>query len=308
MSTESEVTSVCDLAVAWDWEYDADFTAALERAIRGKGMQFHSVSHGNLPQTLQLVQSNRLRFRAFLDRASDTDERFLPLAQGIRLTGAMPINTHEALRHAADKATMHLEFLTSGIEVPYTIIVSPYNERREIELSLTDLARLGRPFIIKPANTTGGGMGVILGAETLKDVIDSRQHHKNDKYLLQQKIHPDQLDGKVGWFRVFYVFDTILPCWWHPEFHHYEPVSTEEIQRLGLQALEVTTRKIQEVCKLDFFSTEIAAARERKFVVVDYVNETCDMRMQSKHPDGVPDAIVIKICESIAENLKSLLR
>jgi hypothetical protein len=83
-------------------------------------------------------------------------------------------------------------------------------------------------------------------------------------------------------------------------------VSTEEIQRLGLQALEVTARKIQEVCKLDFFSTEIAAAHEGRFVVVDYVNETCDMRMQSKYPDGVPDEIVVKICESIAKNLNSL--
>ena len=51
---------------------------------------------------------------------------------------------------------MHLEFITNGLYVPYTIIISPYNKKKELELSLSELARLGRPFIIKPANTTGG--------------------------------------------------------------------------------------------------------------------------------------------------------
>ncbi len=73
-----------------------------------------------------------------------------------------------------------------GIETLYTIIISPYNHKREVELSLSELAQLGRPFIIKPANTTGGGIGVVTGAETLKDVLEARQHHKNDKYLLQE--------------------------------------------------------------------------------------------------------------------------
>jgi len=300
------MSELLHLAVAWDWGYDAEFISALERAVRERGMGFYSISNANLHETLDLIRSNRLSFRAFLDRASDTDEKFLPLAQAVRLSGTVQINPHPALRHAADKATMHLEFLTSGLSVPYTLIISPYNERREVELSLTDLALLGRPFIIKPANTTGGGIGVILGAETLKDVIESRQHHKNDKYLLQEKIHPEMLDGRIGWFRVFWVFDTIISCWWDPETHRYEPVSDEDLRRFALNTLHETTAKIQEVCKLDFFSTEIALHKEKKFVVVDYVNEVCDMRMQSTHVDGVPDGVVMKICESIANHLKSL--
>lgn len=295
-----------DLAVAWDWEHDAEFVSHLKRASVECGLTLYSVSHDNLAQTLDLLRANRISFRSFLDRASDTEERFLPLAQAVRLAGSIPINPHEALRHAADKATMHLEFLTSGITVPYTLIISPFNERREIELSLTDLSRLGRPFIIKPANTTGGGIGVILGAETLKDVIESRQHHKNDKYLLQEKIHPANLDGRVGWFRIFGVFGTIIPCWWHPESHRYDPVTDDEIRRFVLTPLTEITLKIQGVCGLDFFSTEIAITGTERFVVVDYVNETCDMRLQSQHEDGVPDLVVMKICETIANHLKSL--
>jgi len=55
---------------------------------------------------------------------------------------------------------------------------------------------------------------VITGAETLKDVIDSRKHHKDDKYLLQERVVPAELAGRRAWFRVFFVCGVIFPCWW----------------------------------------------------------------------------------------------
>ena len=60
-------------------------------------------------------------------------------------------------------------------------------------------------------------------------------------------------------------------------------------------------RTIRKVCSLDFFSSEIALTEENTFVVVDYVNEVCDMRLQSKHKDGVPDDVVRRIQELIAK-------
>jgi hypothetical protein len=200
---------------------------------------------------------------------------------------------------------MHLEFLTKGIEVPFTIIITPYSKRKEVELTLSDLARLGRPFIIKPANTTGGGIGVIVGAESLKDVIESRQHHKNDKYLLQEKIRPEMLNGSKGWFRVFYVYGLTIPCWWDDETHRYAMISREEHEAFGLRPLTTIVKKIREVCRLDFFSTEIAVTRDNRFVVVDYVNDICDMRLQSLHFDGVPDQVVMDICRRFARYLKN---
>lgn len=38
---------------------------------------------------------------------------------------------------------------------------------------------------------------------------------------------------------------------------------------------------------------------KNKFVVVDYVNDQCDMRLQSLHQDGVPDEIVHKIINNL---------
>jgi hypothetical protein len=288
------------LVVVWDWEYDREFLAVLETAIHECGLKIYSVSHHNTEETLHAVQAGALRFSCCLDRASDTDERFQPLTRLLLKRGTRFINSPAAVRHASDKATMHLEFLTRGIEVPYTIIISPYNKRREIELSLSELAHLGRPFIIKPANTTGGGAGVIMGAETLKDVIESRQHHKNDKYLLQEEIHPVVLDGKPGWFRVFNVDGLVWACWWDPVTHVYTPLTGTVMARHRLVPLAGIARAIREVCHLDFFSTEIALSQHGKLVVVDYVNEVCDMRLQSVHPDGVPRVLIRGICRRIA--------
>jgi len=243
-----------------------------------------------------------------MDRASDTDERFLPLSRLLREQNILHINPVEAMKHASDKATMHLEFLTYGIDVPFTIIITPYNNKREVELTLTELAQLGRPFIIKPANTTGGGAGVIMGAETLKDVLDSRQHHKNDKYLLQQEIRPVAIDSHKAWFRVFSVFDRTLSCWWDPLTHHYTPLRGREIRAHGLEGLARAAGKIREVCKLDFFSTEIAMTPDERIIAVDYVNEICDMRLQSQHRDGVPDLVVQAISRTIVERVRGRLQ
>lgn len=297
-----------DLAVAWDWEFDRDFIGVLEAQIHAHKLRFYSVTHHNTHETLRRLTKGDLTFGAFLDRASESDENFAPLSRHLRKSSLLYLNPPEAVHHAIDKATMHLEFLARGIEVPFTIIISPFNKKKEVELSLSDLAQLGRPFIVKPANTTGGGIGVILGAETLKDVIESRQHHKNDKYLLQGKITPAQFLGRKGWFRVFSVCGMTLPCWWDDETHKYNMITKNEVTGHGLRQLMTITRKILDVCRLDFFSTEIAVTREGKFVVVDYVNDICDMRLQSKHEDGVPDMVVSEICRRIARHVRSAPR
>jgi hypothetical protein len=296
------------LAVSWDWEYDKEFIATLEAQVHGQRLRFYSISHHNTHETLRKLTRGELTFGAYLDRAPETDEHFAPLSRAVRKLPVLFINPPDAVHHAIDKATMHLEFLTKGISVPFTIIISPFNKKREIELTLSDLARLGRPFIIKPANTTGGGIGVILGAETLKDVIESRQHHKNDKYLLQEKIRPVIFDDQKAWFRVFYVFGEILPSWWDDDTHVYKMITKSEVITYGLRPLITMTKKIWEVCQLDFFSTEIVMSQEKNFVVVDYVNDICDMRLQSLHGDGVPDLLVTEICRRFARHLKAVLK
>ena len=297
-----------DLAVAWNWEFDREFIGLIQAEAAARSLSMYPIDHHNLTETIERLRNGSLFFRVVLDRASDEDERFLPLAQCLQRknTTTRVLNPYEFMRKAADKATMHLEFLTRGIHVPYTIIISPYNHKREVELSLSELAQLGRPFIIKPANTTGGGVGVVVGAESLKDIIETRQHHKNDKYLLQEKIIPATLGGHRAWFRVFYAFGEVVLCWWDDQTHIYDEVTPEEEQRFDLHSLREIAAAIREVCALDFFSTEISCLPSGAFVVVDYVNEMCDMRLKSLHVDGVPDRIVTLIAGRISDLALSL--
>lgn len=294
-----------DLAIAYSWEYDEDFVNAIVEIFVLNNLSTLRINYDNLEEVIHLIQTEELLPQFFLDRASDAEEEFVPLAKLMVEKNVSIINKYSNVQFAIDKATMHLEFITNGINTPYTIIISPYKEKKDIELSLEQLARLGRPFIIKPANTTGGGIGVVMGAETLADVLKARQHLENDKYLLQEKIEPIEKDGKRFWFRSFYAFGNIIHCWWNDLTHIYKEVSNFEFENYNLTEMNNIVEKIHRITNLEFFSTEIALTQDKKFIVIDYVNDQCDMRFQSKHFDGVPDNVIYQVIESMAEFIKS---
>ena len=305
---------IYDFAVAWNWEYDREFINLVQEVFSLNNLSVLEIRVENVKEIFDVLKKGELQFRHFLDRASDEDDAFQPLARFVLqqfLTGdrtsMRPINLHDFQLRAADKATMHLEFLAQGIEVPYTIIISPYSHKQEVELTITELAKLGRPFIIKPANTTGGGIGVVMGAETLKEIIEARKYHKNDKYLLQETIKPIVCSGRRAWFRVFYAFGDIIPSWWDDVTHIYSLLSEDEERQLDVERLKKITECIHSVCHLEFFSTELVFTADGRCVTVDYVNETCDMRLQSKFTDGVPDAIVQRIVLRMMEYTKQEL-
>ena len=217
-------------------------------------------------------------------------------------------NPYKNVLHAIDKASMHLEFISNGLHVPYSIIIPPHSEVEDIYISIEDLAKLNRPFIIKPCNTTGGGIGVVTGAETLKEIFDERMTHCDDKYLLQEKIYPKILNGKRAWFRCFWAFGKAIPVWWDDITHLYDELKDDEIKNFNLTQLKRITKKIANIIQLDFFSTEIVLTEDGKFIVIDYVNDQCDMRLKSKHVDGVPDKVVEQIIlalkRQIVKNIK----
>lgn len=297
-----------DLAIAWNWEFDHDFIFGIEYACAQRGITTYQITPHNLTHVLYELQSGVLTFRSFYDRASDADESFLPLVKQLQKPGIKVINPHHLVLHAIDKATMHLEFITQGLLVPYTIILPPLNGEKEVHISPSELKRLGIPFVIKPANTTGGGTGVILDAKTIHDVEQARKQHPDDKYLIQEKVHPTNFDGKRAWFRVYYVFGEVILCWWDDTTHLYTMLSLQEEEQYNLRGLRNCILAIQRICQLDFFSSEIAMTAEEKFVIVDYVNEICDMRLQSKYFNGAPDAVVHRIENLIAEVIEKHIR
>lgn len=283
-----------DLCLPWYWEYDIDFVQFVERACQEQDLTLWQITPENLLESISALYKGERTFNTLLDR-SQGEDRFLPIDRWAKEYKKKRINPSELSRWSEDKATMHLELITAGINTPHTILLAPFLEQPVIPT--LDLAPLGQQFVIKPSNG-GGSEGVILGASSFDQILRARMEFPEQKYLLQATVAPRTIQGRPAWFRVFYAVGKTYLCWWHPLTHVYAMVTTSEENRYELARLHEITQRIALICKLDWFTTEIALTLE-DFVVVDYVNDQIDTRIQSKAVDGAPDEIMQNIASQL---------
>jgi len=287
-----------DLCLASNWEYDADFIRLLDSACAARGLSLLTVTPSNLTESLSLLARPEAAFSVLLDRASESDPAFLPLVEIAKTCGARRLNRRELADRAYDKALMNHAFHEAGIQTPFTIILPTYEEQPEIPA--LDLSAFNDCFTAKPA-LGGGGEGVVMEISTLQQALTARQEFPEQQYLLQAHITPAVIDGLPAWFRVIHCLGEIFPSFWNTTTHVYTRLTPEQENRLGPAGPREVTRRIAEVCGLDLFSTEIALTEEGQFLVVDHVNDPIDLRIKSKAVDGVPDSIILKIVEQIAD-------
>ena len=290
-----------DLCLPWYWEFDIDFVQMAERACAEQGLTLWQVTPDNLLESITALYKGEKTFRALLDRAQG-DDRFDPILRWASEHNVRLINSREVSLWSEDKATMHLELISSGLHTPYTILLAPFLEQPVIPF--INLTQLGENFVIKPSNG-GGGEGVILGASTIEEILKARMEFPEQKYLIQAHVAPCMIEGTPAWFRVFYANGETYPCWWDTDTHVYTTVTAEEESEHHLRRLRDVTKRIASICKLDWFSTEIALTDE--FVVIDYVNDEIDTRVQSQAMDGVPDEIMNSIAVQLVKIAKENL-
>lgn len=288
-----------DLCLPWYWEYDIDFVQMNERACEEQGLSFWQVTPNDLLESITALYKGEKTFRTILDR-SQYDRRFEPIHRWSRQHHVRRINPAEVSAWSEDKATMHLELISAGIYTPYTILLPPFIEQPV--LPAIDLTPLGDQFVIKPC-CGGGGEGVILGAFSVDQILRARMEFPEQKYLVQATVTPRTIQGQPAWFRIFYANGKTFPCWWHPLTHVFSAVTPQEENRYELFPLHEITQRIASICKLDWFSTEIALTLEA-FVVVDYVNDGIDTRVQSKAVDGVPDEVMQSVAGQLVRIAK----
>jgi hypothetical protein len=288
-----------DLCLPWYWEYDIDFVQMIERACLEHGLTLWQITPDNLLESITALYKGEASFHAILDR-SQYDPRFEPIHRWSRKHPVRRINPAEVSKWSEDKATMHLELISAGIHTPYTILLPPFVEQPI--LPDFDLTPLGPQFVIKPSNE-GGGEGVILGAFSTEQILRARMQFPEQKYLIQATVIPRIIHGQPAWFRVFYAASKTYPCFWHPLTHVFSMVTAYDEHKYELTPLHAITKRIASICRLDWFSTEIALTHH-EFVVVDYVNDGIDTRVQSKAVDGVPDAVI----QGIATQLVGLIK
>jgi hypothetical protein len=286
-----------NLCLAWNWEYDADFVKLLDGACQSRGLSLLQINPENLLDRIQSIANKEMTFQVFFDRASDSDTRFLPVVQLASSHVIHHINSHELARRAWDKVAMH-QAISVSMDTPFTIILPSYDEQPL--LPSIDLASLGMSFTIKPA-FGGGGDGVITEAISLSQALVARKEFPSQRYLLQAQIIPTRLGSRMAWFRPIFCVGKVYPCWWDNCTHIYTPVTSDEETCYNLGPLRSLTFSIARICGLDLFSTEITLTRDGRFVIVDYVNDPIDLRLQSRAFDGVPDDIVRDITGRLAD-------
>jgi hypothetical protein len=277
-----------DLCLTWYWEYDVDFVRMVESACAIRGVSLWQVTPDNLLNTIRLLQSQELIPGILFDRGND-DLRFDPIRKWAQDNGIYYINPPEVAFKAEQKDQFHHVLVENDINVPKTIVLPSFLDQHLLEP--VDLNPLGVPFVAKPAYA-GGGAGVALNLSSWEQVLEARIHVPNQRYLLQSHVQTRMIDGRQTWFRVYYCDGRIYPCWWETDTHIATPVTAYEEARHSLGKIRDITRLIARLSGLDIFSTEIAVTPEGDFVAVDYVNDSIDLRAQSKAGDGVPDLVL----------------
>ena len=286
-----------DLCLAWNWEYDADFVSLLENTCAQRGCSFQQVTTGDLLSVKAALASGDISIRAFFDRASDSDLAFLTLEDWVIKQGVFQINPRWQIAWTHDKTAVHLAFLESGLSTPFTYLLPSFYDQPG--LPPLDLEKLGARFAIKPATGGGGGEGVVLGATSLEQIDIERRRNPGEKYLLQAQLEPYFFHDRQAWFRVLVCNNVVFPCWWDPHSHRYTPVTKEEVINFNLSPLFDLAKKISTICRMDLFSSEIAFTSAGQFLIVDYVNDPVDLRLQSCALDGVSDDIVVSIATEL---------
>lgn len=287
-----------NLGIAWNDANDGDFAQILQQVCAARKVSLFHITIDTLRETFRSLLRRVLAFQILIDRASDTDIRFLPLMQWAQDLGMTVINPYGKTISTCDKVVMHHLLSRSGFNTPLTLILPSYAEQPD--LMPVNLASLGERFVIKPSHGRGG-VGVVLGANSWDQVLAARQEHPTDKYFLQVQIRTAHFDSHPAWFRVLYCAGSVYPCWWHPATHWYDLVASDDISRYELHPLFEIVTSIASLCGMTMFSSEIALTLDRHFVVVDYVNDQIDLRLQSKAADGVPDTLVWAMAEQLVD-------
>jgi hypothetical protein len=286
-----------DLSLNWSGTLKERFVSFLQVACRERRLSFLWISEDNIKKVVREIEQGRLMTRVLLDTEATYNKRgdlYARACYAVKDRGGMVINDPDRTKAAIDKSILHYELVNAGILIPYTVIVRNW-QPTTYRLAKAERQKLGVPFVIKPA-LGYGQLGVIRDARgSIREIARARNFDRGDNFLLQEKIVPMELGGRRAWFRVFNLFNTIIPCWWNDTLNRYQHLLYEEFNAYGLYPLLKIVSKIARLTRMAWFSTEIAIDHknnQRRFLAIDYVNDQCAMDTQSETPSGVPDSIV----------------
>ena len=279
-----------------------------QKECKLKDLKFLLINDHNLAEAIDGLEKSKIKVKFLLDNEADYNDQknaFAKLSYAVKDTGGYVVCDPDDAREAANKSVTHYDLTKAGIPVPYTVVIRNW-EPDDFSLTKEEHKSLGNPFIIKPA-TGFGEKGVMKNANgSLTEIAQARHFNRGDNFLLQEKIEPAVLGEKRAWFRVYFLFGEIIPCWWDNVTYKYASATLREMYNFKLLPLARIVSEIARVTNMDFFSSEIAmtkSGKERRFVAIDYVNDQPELCVRSEKQGGGP---VQEVIEHIAERITQI--
>ena len=278
----------------------------LRKEISLRGLKFIWINEKNVQDILQKIESNKIKINFLVDNESNyynPEDIYTKVCYTVKDRGGVVVDDPDNARASSDKSVTHFDLVEAGLPVPYTVVVRNWHPD-DFSLTKEQLKNLGTPFIIKPARGFGQ-KGIIKNASgDITEIAEARHFSRGDNFLLQEKIIPTMLNDYPGWFRIYYLFGEIIPCFWNPENGSYRHVSLREMHTYRLLPLARLISEISRLVNMKFFSSEIALTgkgRDRRFVIIDYVNDQVELCVRPTKIGGPVPEVVQHIAETIAE-------
>jgi hypothetical protein len=275
--------------------HNYDFFAHKMRELCGQmGLTFFMVDDVWVKEFTHKLQNKESRVRVLFDLTANQsveNDPYLLLAREVKRQRGYVIDDPDRTAIVAHKARFHTMLLENHIPVPETIIVGR-SQLDTFKITNEMKALVGDPFVVKPA-WGDSAVGVIVNGRSEADLRASAELAPNsDSFLIQRLLKSKQLEGRTGWFRLFYICGEIIPCWWNPATHEYQLVTPAQQRYFKLAPLKRIMKSIAAVSKMKKFTSEICLNEDGRFYSVDYVNADPDMNPRSFYPNGVPDEVV----------------
>lgn len=298
-----------DFALTWVNSRQERFVQWLKAECKTRRMSMLVAGPENVRGIVKDVEEGRLKIKFLLDNEAsynDPIDIYGRLCYAVKDTGGCVVCDPDYARAASNKSITHYDLIRAKIDVPHTIIVRNW-QPDTFCLSAQEKKSLGDEFIIKPA-TGFGQKGVVKYAKgSIAEIATARNFNRGDNFLLQEKVAPLWLDEKMAWFRVYYLFGEVIPCWWDTETGRYAYVTLKEFNAHKLLPLMRIVSEIARITRLEFFSSEIALVKlgnnPRRFIAVDYVNDQPELCVRPQAINGPLEGVteyIAKRCVEIA--------
>lgn len=337
-SHPNDLASHYDLTISHPGVDQAAFAAFdrwLGQAAASWGLSAALLHDGVVSEAIRRLELGQLAIGFHLDYFAlwhIADDPYARLAQAVEDAGGRPVNPPARSRLFTDKAAAHAELVRRGLGVPPTVILRPWTGDRLLTPAERAGLRLDEPetrVYVKPANGFGG-RGVICTDRVDPDglaavVAEARNQDRRDAVLIQRAVRCPRLAGDDGverpaYWRVLYCLGELFPFWWnHAEMGpNYRRLRTSEITRHHLQPVLDFALELADLTGLHWFSTELCLSegnepsryvvrgrRAHPVVAIDYVNDQCDVDVQSRWPGAPPDAVIRYVAERLADSARA---